>query len=286
VPPRLLHRVEFIMRRTVAVGLVVLFTVGCAEGKGDPQASGAPAAGVPAAAAGSAITPGSSLTGTVREQIPVGPYIYLRLETSTGELWAAVAAAPVTNGAEVTVHNVMRMEQFASPSLNRTFETIYFGSLEPVPSGGAGASAATSSAAATAMPPGHPVLPAATSAPAASGTPPAEDARVGRIARATGADARAIGELWAQKAQLVGKTVSVRGVVVKVNAGVMGKNWLHLQDGSGSASAGTHDLAVTSFEDAAIGDTVTVRGTVRTNRDVGAGYVYALLVEEAKVVRR
>ncbi|MFO0092812.1 MAG: nucleotide-binding protein, partial [Gemmatimonadaceae bacterium] len=281
---------EFIMRGTVAVGLVVLFSVGCAESKGTPKASGTPAAAVPAAAAGSAagsaFAPGSSITGTVREQIPVGPYIYLRLETPAGKLWAEVAAAPVTNGNEVTVHNVMRMERFASPSLHRTFATIYFGSLEPVAGADAGAGAGAQTEAAAAMPPGHPVLSAAPSAPATAGTPPAEDARVGRIARASGADAHTIGELWARKAQLVGKSVSVRGVVVKVNAGVMGRNWLHLQDGSGSASTGTHDLAVTSRAEAAIGDTVTVTGIVRTNRDVGAGYVYALLVEEAKVGRR
>lgn len=268
------------MRGSVALGLMVLVTVGCAESKGAASAPrdaapGAPATAAPAtaasAAAAAAIAPGSTITGTLREQIPVGPYVYVRLETPSGELWAAVNEAPLTVGASVTVYNVMLMERFESQTLQRTFERIYFGSLEPSAGAAGGAPAG---------------MPGMADAAASPGAPPADDARISPITRATGADARTIGELWAQKSHLAGATATVRGVVVKYNPGVMGKNWIHLQDGSGKAKEGTHDLAVTSLETAAIGDTVTVTGTVRTNRDLGAGYVYALLLDEARVVRK
>ena len=59
-----------------------------------------------------------------------------------------------------------------------------------------------------------------------------------------------------------------------------------MQDGSGDATRGTHDIAVTTLDAAALGDTVTITGTVRTNRDVGAGYTFAVIVEEAKVARQ
>ena len=74
-------------------------------------------------------------------------------------------------------------------------------------------------------------------------------------------------------------------MVVKYNAGVMGKNWIHLQDGSGDAKQGTNDITVTSPDAAAKGETVTIKGIVRTKKDFGAGYSYVVIVEDAKVVR-
>jgi hypothetical protein len=117
-----------------------------------------------------------------------------------------------------------------------------------------------------------------------AGAPPAPDAQVAPVAKATGADARTIAELWAKKDRLANTVVSVRGTVVKYNAAVMGKNWIHLQDGSGDAATGTHDITVTTLDAVTVGATVTITGTVRLNRDVGAGYTYAVLVEDAKVV--
>ena len=260
------------VRRHIAVGLIVWGVAGASAACTD-GASDAPASTDAAGAAGSDRSVGRAtaalVRGTVREQIPVPPYVYLRLDTNEGEVWAAVAEAPVSVGAEVTVFNAMLMEQFVSTSLARTFDRIWFGALEPPANGvhgalGAGAMTQESSTAGAA----------------------AADLQIGPITPASGADARTIGALWAERAQLAGTGVSVRGVVVKVNEAVMGKNWLHLRDGTGDATRGTHDLTVTSAELAAVGDTVTVTGIVRLDRDVGAGYTYALLVENARVVRR
>ncbi len=253
------------MRRTVLPG-VLLFAMACADKS--PDAANAAVANAEAAPA---IASGSTLTGTLREQFPVGPYVYVRLETADGEQWAAVNNEPLTVGQPVTVFNVMLMENFQSPTLNRSFPRIYFGALEPPgttpqqPAGGA---------------------PQATPAPEQAGTPAAVDAKVGRIAKATGADAHTIGDLYAHQKGYAGATVTVRGVVVKYNESVMGKNWMHIQDGSGSAARGTHDLTVTSLDHAAVGDTVTVTGTLRLDRDFGAGYVYPLVLEDSKLSRK
>ena len=83
-----------------------------------------------------------------------------------------------------------------------------------------------------------------------------------------------------------GKPVTVRGKVVKYNEQVMGKNWIHVQDGSGNAAQGTNDLTVTSRDAASIGETVTITGTVRTNKDFGSGYLYRVIVEDARVVKK
>ncbi len=100
------------------------------------------------------------------------------------------------------------------------------------------------------------------------------------IAKAEGG--QTVAEVFATKEQLEGETVVIRGRVVKVNANIMGKNWLHVRDGSGEE--GTNDLTVTTTGTLpAVGDTVLVTGPVGLNRDFGMGYQYPVIVEDAEV---
>ena len=88
-----------------------------------------------------------------------------------------------------------------------------------------------------------------------------------------------IKDLFERRAALAGKTVKVRGKVVKVTEGVMGANWFHLQDGTGAA--GTNDLTVTSDGNAKVGDLLVISGTLATDKDFGMGYRYDAIVEKA-----
>ena len=94
-----------------------------------------------------------------------------------------------------------------------------------------------------------------------------------KVPKATGPDARTVAEIVTKGAELKDKTVVVRGKVVKYTPGVMGKNWIHLRDGSGSAADGTNDVLVTTKDETKIGDVVLARGTVRTDVNLGSGYV-------------
>jgi hypothetical protein len=114
----------------------------------------------------------------------------------------------------------------------------------------------------------HPPASAATAAPA-------------KVPKASGPEARTVAEVFKGRSALKDKTVLVRGRVVKVNSGIKGKNWLHVQDGSGSAADGSHDLIVVTADTAAVGDIVNARGTVRTDVVVGPGYAYDVLVDGA-----
>jgi hypothetical protein len=223
----------------------------------------------PAAGAGDAPPPSSSLTGQVLEVIDVQSYTYLRLKTSQGETWAAVNKSPVKKGSQVTIYDPAVMENFRSPTLNRTFPQIVFGRL--------GAASPASSATAP-----------ASSAPAHPGTDfgqihagRGKSIEVGpiRVAKAEGATARTVAEVNANRLALKGKIVTVRAKVVKVNANVMGRNWVHLRDGSGSASDSSNDLLVTSEDAPNVGDVVTARGVVKADVDLGSGYAYKVLLE-------
>ena len=119
--------------------------------------------------------------------------------------------------------------------------------------------------------------PAVASAHGAADEP--AEVEIGAIAKAEGGST--IAELYAGMSDLAGKPVIVRGRVVKYTANIMGHNWLHIQDGTGTS--GTNDLTVTTDGTAKIGDLVLVRGTAATNKDFGAGYSYELIIEEATV---
>jgi hypothetical protein len=90
-----------------------------------------------------------------------------------------------------------------------------------------------------------------------------------------------VADIFAKKAELAGKPVKVRGKVVKFSGGIMGKNWIHLQDGTGEA--GSNDLTVTTQAMAKVGDTVVISGVLATDKDFGYGYAYGVIVEDAEV---
>lgn len=232
-------------------------------------------------AAPPAAPPGSAIRGKVVETLEAEKYTYLKVATGQGEpVWTAVPKATVAVGQDVSVENAMQMKNFASKNLNRTFEVIWFGTLGSATAGGAAPPAA-----APAPPAAAPAPQAAhgTSAPAGHGTTAPPEAAVA-VEPATGEGAHTIAAVHEKVAALVGATVRVRGKVVKVNDGILGRNWLHLQDGTGDAKAGTHDLTITTQERAAVGDVVTVTGKVARDRDFGAGYKYAVIVEDAVLV--
>jgi hypothetical protein len=203
-----------------------------------------------------ASTPAAStgVTGEVLEVKDVDIYTYLRLKTKDGETWAAVGKAPVKVGAKVTIENPMVMKNFESKSLKKTFPTILFGTL-----GGTGKEVAAAHA----------------------GGAKAADTTPIKVPKASGANARTVAEITTKAAELKDKTVRVSGKIVKYNAGIMGKNWIHLRDGSGDAATDTNDILVTTSVAAKVGDVVTVSGVVRTNKDFGSGYTYKVLIEDA-----
>lgn len=130
-------------------------------------------------------------------------------------------------------------------------------------------SATSPSAAGNGMPLGHPSIQKSV------------DTADIHVTKASGANARTVMEVVTRAAELKDKPVLVRGKVVKYNPGIMGKNWIHLRDGTGSAAEGTNDVLVTSASEVKLGDVVTAKGLVRTDKDFGAGYVYKVLIEEA-----
>ena len=242
------------MKLLFTVFMLLLASAGWSADKTAPVPATAPA---PAPAPAQAVV----LKGEVLEVKDVESYSYLRLKTAQGEMWAAVGKTPIKKGAKVTIENVMVMTNFESKAMKKTFPKIVFGTLAGT--GGKAANVGSQMAAA------H------------SGMAKAEPVGDVKVPKASGPDARTVAEVITKGAELKDKTVLIRGKVVKYSSGIMGKNWIHLRDGTGSAASGTDDLLVTSKEQTKAGDVIVVKGVVRTDKDFGAGYAYKVLVEEA-----
>jgi hypothetical protein len=129
-------------------------------------------------------------------------------------------------------------------------------------------------AATTPLPEGHPKIDEHGRA-----VPTAPKLDFSRIVKPKGG--KTVQEIYQEKNELNGKRVTLRGKVVKYNEAIMGKNWLHLRDGTGKEP--TNDLTVTSQMKAKVGDTVLVEGIVRLDKDLGSGYQYDVIIEDAKV---
>ncbi len=210
---------------------------------------GGGAEGMGGAMGGPPAPPEQTLTGTVRERRDVSQYTYLRLANDGGETWAAVYRAPVKAGDLVTVEHASVLHGFHSAELGRDFDEIWFGTL-----------------------PGYETAPPAALAPATAAAPGSAKAAAGTTS---------IAELAKNPSAFEGNPVTVSGHVVKVNNGILGRNWLHLQDGTGSAADGSNDVLVTSSEGTAkVGDSVVATGIVRLNQDFGSGYAYKFMIEK------
>jgi hypothetical protein len=212
-----------------------------------------------------------TLTGKVLETTNVSSYTYVQFDTGKAKVWAAAPTFKVKVGDNVTVSNSMAVAGYYSTTLNRNFDSVYF--TDKVAVNGATAEWIES--------------PAVKARAAQNGKLPSGHPDIGKAQKVdlTGikkADAGiTVEEVFANKDSLKGKTVTVRGRVTKYNGKILGKNWIHVKDGTGAV--GNNDLMVTSDATAKVGDTVLVTGKVATDRDFGSGYKWPVMIENAKV---
>ncbi len=208
----------------------------------------------------------SVLSGKVVETMNAGGYTYVCLEKKGTKTWVAVPEMKVSVGKQMSFLPGSLMRGFTSKTLNRTFESIIF-------SGGpVGKEKSPGDKTASLKSPGN----------KAAVSSVAKDIKVEKGA---GPDAHTVGEIFEKRTDLNKKTAVVKGKVVKVSAGIMGKNWIHVQDGTGNSEKNTHDLIITSQDLPSVGDVVTMKGTIYTDKDFGAGYKYDVIMEQGSIRR-
>lgn len=255
----------------LALTVISLAALGCGKKDGDMAPEGkapkfsdkaeAPAAEGTAPAAAAAQGQPGQIVGVVVETMNSGGYTYVRVESNIGELWAAAPQTELSVGDRVVMPEGMAMNDFTSDSLGRTFESILFVQSIQVAGGVRAKGENTEGAGASAMSDKTPKL-SFEGIDKADGGLTVEEVLVG------GGD-------------LVGKQVTVRGKVAKINRQIMERNWIHLQDGTGTEP--NNDLTVTTQDEANAGDTVLVVGTVARNSATFHGGDEKVVLEGAKL---
>ncbi|MEE2788989.1 MAG: DNA-binding protein [Myxococcota bacterium] len=245
---------------------VIVAVALCACSRAESQKPTAP---VPSAASSGKSAPSTSavtitgdrIRGKVVETMDTSGYTYVAVEVGPGQrVWAAGPQTAMKVGDMLDVPKGSQMKGFKSKTLNRTFDSIYFVS--------------SFSGQAATQP---------SSQPTAAASQPVKGPTGKAILVKKAAGGQTVAEIFSSAKTLSGQPILIRGQVVKYNAGIMGKNWLHIQDGTGDINLKTHDLTVTTNGTAKVGQTVLIKGTLTTNKDFGAGYSYPVIVEDASV---
>ena len=197
--------------------------------------------------------PKTSTIYRVEETMDAGGYTYARLKNGKDDRWVAAPQVNLKVGQEVTLGKAAVMENFKSPSLNRSFDLIYFANSIDV---------------AGAKPAAAPVKEVV--------------ADVSKVVKPASGGVT-VEQILTNAESISEDPVRVRGQVVKFNAQIMGRNWIHIQDGSGTAKAGTHDLTITTKATVRVGSQIEATGKLSKNKDFGAGYSYSVLMEDATI---
>jgi len=181
-------------------------------------------------------------------------YTYIKASENGNEYWIAVTKMLAEKGETLYFSKSMEMKNFKSDALNRTFESVLF--VQDI----------SQTPPSAQKPVNHPQVYSQSK----------EDVNITPLK-----DGNTIAQIYDKKDDLNGQTVRVKGKVVKYNPHIMGRNWIHIQDGTSSGN--NFDLMVTSPDSAKAGDVVIVEGTVEINQDFGAGYAYPVMLSNATV---
>jgi hypothetical protein len=201
------------------------------------------------------------LSGKVVETMNSGGYSYVLLEQKSGEkIWVAVGEMNVAKGQSIAFKPGSEMADFESKTLKRKFDRIIFSDGPIAQDGVKGQNESTGS----------------------KGKVVSAAEKI-KVEKASGPNAYTVSEIHKNKKNLDKKTVVIKGKVVKVSEGIMKKNWIHIQDGSGDQKKGDHNIVVTSKDVPETGAIVTVTGTLYKDKDFGSGYKYDVIVEDASI---
>ena len=253
------------MKKKIILSLTLLVFLGTSAFAVKPPGHGGASQGMMGGAAAAPAATGETISGKVLQTMNSGGYSYVNVQKKNGEkVWLAVPEAPIKSGTEMSFQPGMEMKSFESKSLKRTFDSIIF-------SGGVVAGQASAA---------KPAAAKQDASPGSKGAAAPKEEKIS-VAKAKGANATTIESAYLNSAKLDKKKVVIRGKVIKVSQGIMGKNWIHIQDGTGSQTKRTHNIVCTSSETAKVGDVITVTGTLAKDRDFGSGYRYDAIVENA-----
>lgn len=205
-------------------------------------------------------------TATVVETMSSAGYTYIRVDEKGNTFWIALPETQVNVGEKISFYEQMLMENFTSRTLNRTFDRILF--VEAINKG-------------TKLPTQSKANPSPNkNSPAKHTEPQKTNALESPVGQYT------IKEIFDKKDELSGKVIEVKGKISKISKLIMARNWVHIEDGTGTKAEKNNKIIFRSTQDGiAVGDEVVAKGVLYLNKDFGAGYFYSVIVEDAEFTK-
>ena len=201
-------------------------------------------------------------TISVNEVLPATRYVYLNVSEGSSKFWIATRKQEVKKGETYYYRGGLLKTDFESKEYNKVFDTIYL--ISNLVSQDHSRHTDNLN---TSVQKSDPIA-------QKEDIPTHTDKIVEHKGSLT------IAELIKDPKKYEGHTIQLSGTCVKVNPGIMDRNWIHLQDGSKD----DYDLVITSNTFVPEGSNITIRATVVLNKDFGAGYKYDLILENGTLV--
>ena len=198
----------------------------------------------------------------VTEVIQANNYTYLKVKENRAERWVAVSKREIKVGDVFYYDKALQMNNFTSKDLGRTFDEIYFVSQI------------------SETPIGHKTIGGGMSAHSGK----VETQKLSSITLEKSKGEITLANIFEKRDEFAAEEFEIRGLVVKINKQVMGKNWIHIQDGTDFN--GQFDLTITSQDLPEMNDEVTFKGKLSVNKDFGSGYRYDVILEDAVLMNK
>jgi len=226
-------------------------------------------------------------SGMVIETMNSSGYTYMLVDSGTEKTWVAIPETKTAKGEKITYKPGMLMKNFSSKTLNKTFDSIIFSPGLGEENGVQiqGNAADDSFAAAVKSESSKTAAPAPAMEPSGGSLGAVTPFKEITVTKSSAANGYSVGEIFSQAKELNGQKVSLHGVVTKVSPNIMGRNWVHLQDGTGNPMQNTHDIVATTSELPELNSKITIEGILAAEKDFGAGYNYAAIIEQATVIK-
>lgn len=207
------------------------------------------------------------ITGKAVEIHHSGGYTYLLLEKNSVKEWVAIPELYVEVGDEVELQGGVPMGEWSSKALGKKFESITF------------SNGPTENYNKRRKESAHKGVNMSEPAPGSKKNVAGKVIEGLKVEKAPGANSYTLEEVLKKRSELQDKTIVVRGQVVKVSSGIMGRNWVHITDASGGKW--DNKLVLTTQDSVEVGDVVTATGIFHNNVDFGGGYYYEMIMEQA-----
>ena len=195
--------------------------------------------------------------GKVIDKIPAKGYTYLQVSENKNDYWIAVPTMEIEIGETVYFSRFMVMEDFRSDNIDKSFDQILFvedARKSPTPDEMKKIHAGTTST-------------------------EKQEIKVEPLK-----DGKTIQQIYSDKSALTGTVVKVKGQVTKFNKQIMKRNWIHIQDGTGTENE--FDLVITTNTEVQVGEIIIAEGKVAVDKDFGAGYFFPVMIEDALIEKK